>query len=90
MSKTLGICFGVLIFASAALWIAGLMTSAVVPMFGGVRAVRLGEIGFATGLIGEACTYLFGWLRGRALRDSPDRVKNLIGSKRYGHKKGSV
>lgn len=75
---------------SVAVWIVGILAGAVVPLFGGIRAERLGEIGFCFGMAGEVCAYVFGWLRKRISQRETGQVRGFPGPKRYGNKKDVV
>ena len=86
MRNILVISFGVLIPVSVVVWLVGILAGAVVPLFGGVSAERLGAIGFTVGMIGEGCAYLFGWLRGRITRRDTQLFGGFSGPKRYGNK----
>ena len=46
MRTVLAISFGMLLLPSAALWLAGIIAGAVVPLFAGIRAENLGAVGF--------------------------------------------
>ena len=87
MRNILAISFVALMLISIAVWIVGLLTAAIFPWFGGIRADRIGEAGFTVGLIGEGCTYIFGWLWMRLSQKRRKQVMGLPGPKRYGHKK---
>jgi hypothetical protein len=85
MINVFKIGFGVLMLLSALLWVAGIFAGAIVPLFGGIRAERFGAIGLSVGMLGEGCTYLFGWLHKRASQSS-ELFMGFKGPKRYGHK----
>lgn len=78
--------FGVVMFVSAVAWVVGLLGAAVVPLLGGISAERIGAMGFTVGIVGECCTYGFGWLRKRTNRSDTHEVRGFPGPKRYGHK----
>jgi len=80
------ITFAVLMLLSIAVFIVGLLTAAVVPWFGGIRAESIGEIGCAASGLGECCTYLFAWLYDLSFKRK-NRVHGFPGPKKYGHKK---
>ena len=88
MRNALVIIFGVLIMLSVVVWLVGIFAGAVVPLFGGVSAERLGAIGFTVGMVGEGCTYLFGWLRGRVTQRGAQHFSGFSGPKKYGNKNG--
>ena len=73
--------------ASVVVWVSGILAGAIVPLFGGIRAERLGEIGFTVGMAAEVCVYGFGWLWKRSSRRETDQVRGFPGPKRYGNKK---
>jgi hypothetical protein len=56
------ISFAALMLISLLVWVVGLLTAIVFPWFGGVRADKIGEVGFSVGLIGESCAWIFAWL----------------------------
>ena len=72
---------------SAVIWIIGLVSGTVVPLLGGVRTARLGEIGFSIGLAGEIFMYLFGWMQKLTAPPKVEVFKGFRGPKRYGKKK---
>jgi hypothetical protein len=76
------ITFGIVMLTSVVAWIVGILAGAIVPLFGGIRAERLGEIGFAVGVAGEVCAYGSGWLRRRASQREMDQVRGFPGPKR--------
>jgi len=75
---------------SAVVWFVGILGGAVVEVLGGIRAERLGEIGFTVGMAGEVCAYGFGWLRKRISQKERDQIRGFPGPKRYGNKKDVV
>ena len=86
MKNTFAIIFAVLMLLSIAVFIVGLLTEAVVPWFGGLRAETIGEIGCTASGLGECCTYLFAWLYDLSSnRKNP--VLGFPGQKKYVHKK---
>ena len=86
MKNTFAITFAVLMVLSIVVFIVGLVTAAVVPLFGGIRAETIGEIGCTASGLGECCTYLFAWLYDLSSKRK-DRVLGFPGPKKYGHKK---
>jgi hypothetical protein len=56
------VCFAVFMLISFLVWIVGLLTAITFPWFGGVKADKVGQIGFSVGLIGESCVWIFAWL----------------------------
>jgi hypothetical protein len=90
MRHVFTIAFGVVLLASVVAWISGILAGVVVPLFGGIRAERLGQIGVAVGMTGEVCAYGFGWLRRRVSQNEIGQVRGFPGPKRYGKKKGVV
>ena len=87
MRRVFTIGFGVVIAGSVAVWLVGILAGVVVPLFGGIRAETLGEIGFSAGMIGEVFAYGFGWLRKRLTRQEAERIRGFPGAKRYEDKK---
>jgi membrane protein DedA with SNARE-associated domain len=87
MRKYLAITFGVLTVLSAVIWIVGMLTAAILPWFGGIRAERIGEIGFTIFICGDGFVYGFGWLCRRFSQDQKHSGMGLPGPKRYGNKK---
>jgi hypothetical protein len=85
VKKLFTISFGVLMLVSALFWVAGISVGAIVPLFGGIRAERFGVIGLSVGMLGEGCTYLFGWLHKRGSQGS-EQFMGFKGPKRYGQK----
>jgi len=79
----------VLMLISIAVWIVGLLTAAIFPWFGGIRAESIGQIGFAAAGCGECCAYLFGWLRTLSEKRRSSAM-GLPGPKKYGNKKPVV
>ena len=90
MRNALAITFAVVIFISVVAWVVGLLTVAVVPLFGGISAERIGAMGFTAGVVGECCTYGFGRLRKRTTRSNTHAVRGFPGPKKYGHKDDAV
>jgi hypothetical protein len=86
MRNFLAIFFGVLTLLSIVIWVGGILTAAVLPWFGGIRAERIGQIGFSIALLGEGFVYGFGWLCRRFSQDQKHPM-GLPGPKRYGNKK---
>ena len=86
MRNILVIGFAVLMLISIVVWIVGLLTAAIFPWFGGVRAESVGQIGFAAAGFGECFTYIFGWLSTLSEKRR-SRVMGLPGPKKYGNKK---
>src|SRR5580700_9844060 len=82
--RSLKIGFIVLMIVSAVVWIIGILAGAVVPLFGGIRAERFGEIAFSLGITGEVLTYACGWMRKRTLQNRSEQFKGFGGGKRYG------
>ena len=62
MRKKLVIGFGVLMVLSIFTWVFGILTAAIIPWFGGLRAERIGLMGMAIAGFGECGAYFFGWL----------------------------
>jgi hypothetical protein len=87
MRKYLALTFGVLTVLSAVIWIIGLLTAAILPWFGGIRAERLGEIGFSIFLCGDGVVYVFGWLCRHFSKNQKRPGLGFPGPKRYGNKK---
>jgi len=87
MRKYLAITFGVLTVLSAVIWIVGLLTAAILPWFGGIRADRIGGIGLTVFLCGDVFVYGFGWLCRRFSQNRKRSGLGLPGPKRYGNKK---
>jgi hypothetical protein len=90
MKRAFGIGFGVMMVISAAVWLFGTLAGAVIPLFGGIRAERMGEIGFAAGMTGEPFAYGFGWLSKRLSQGKPERATGFSGGRRYGNKKSAA
>jgi len=81
--------FGVLLILSVVVCIVGLLTAAIFPWFGGMRADHIGEIGMGLAAAGECAAWCLGPLFMHIL-DKPDKRKNqlgLSGGKKYGNKK---
>ncbi len=87
MRKSLVISFGVLLVLSVVVWRLGVLTGAIVPLFGGMRAESIGPVGFGVGISGELCAYVFGWLWARSSQNRNDRLSSLVGPKKYGNTK---
>jgi len=87
MRKFFAIFFGVLTLLSIVIWVVGILTAAVLPWFGGIRAERIGQIGFTMALSGESLVEGFGWLHRRFSQDQKRPGMGLPGPKRYGNKK---
>jgi hypothetical protein len=84
--------FGILFMVALAVWIIGVLTAAVVPWFGGVRADHMGAIGMSLACVGESATALGDCLF--YLIDKPEKRKNQVfglpGPKRYGNRKSAA
>jgi hypothetical protein len=87
MRRLFGMSFLGLMLVSILVWILGLLTAAVVPWFGGIRAERIGELGFTVGLVGESCTYIFAWLKLHFTEKRRQSSTGISGPKRFGNKK---
>jgi hypothetical protein len=87
MRNVLAIIFGVLTLLSLVIWIAGMLTAAILPWFGGIRAERIGEISFVVFICGDGFIYGFGWLCKRFSQERKHQVMGLPGPKKYGNKK---
>ena len=87
MLKKLKIFFIVLAVVSAVVWILGLLTSMVVPIFGGVRADRIGAASFSVSLFAEIFLQVFGWLARRQFWDKGNKRTPFPIEKKYGNKK---
>ena len=83
--NTLAIGFGVLLLLSMILWVVGLFAGATIPLFGGIRAESLGATGFVIAMVGEGCTYLFGWLH-RGMSQRSTRFTGFWKPQLYGNK----
>jgi len=87
MRKSFAFLFKVLLLLSLMFWVVGMLTAAVVPWFGGVRADRIGQIGVAVFICGEGVVCIFGWLFKRFTEEPSKGTLGLLGPKRYGNKK---
>lgn len=90
MKRAFAIGFGVMMVISAAVWLFGTLAGVIIPLFGGIRAEKIGEIGFSAGITGELFAYGFGWLSNRLSRSKLEHVAGFSGGKRYGNKKGAA
>ena len=84
MKNIFAITFAALMLLSIAVWVVGLLTSAIVPLFGGIRAETIGQIGCAASGLGEGCTYLFAWLHNLSAKKKY-RAHGFPGPKKYGN-----
>jgi len=93
MKNFIAIGFLVLIVAAAVFWIVGMAGAVVVPLFGGVRAERIGESLMLVGMFGELMLYLTGAIFHLINRDDASKVqpshsfKGVGAEKRYGNRK---
>jgi uncharacterized membrane protein YuzA (DUF378 family) len=93
MKNSLAISFLVLIVIAAVFWIVGITGAVVVPLFGGVKAERIGEVLLLVGMCGELLLYLTGAIyhlmsRGDVNEVHPSHSFKGFGSeKRYGNRK---
>jgi hypothetical protein len=62
MRNILVISFAALMVVSLVIWVVGLLSAVVIPLFGGIQADRIGQVGFTVGMIGESCVWIFAWL----------------------------
>ena len=93
MKNFIAISLLVLIVVAAVVWIVGMVGGVVVPLFGGIRAERIGEILCLAGMCGEVLLYAFGLVfhtvnrtgAGKSL--SEQSFKGFGSEKRYGNRK---
>jgi hypothetical protein len=62
MRRKVSAAFLFVAIVSGVVWIVGLVAGVVIPVFGGLRAEKLGEICFMIAMTAELFLYFFGWL----------------------------
>jgi hypothetical protein len=62
MRNKIAIGFAALMIVSLVVWVIGILSAVVIPLFGGIRADKVGQIGLAIGMIGECCAWILAWL----------------------------
>ena len=87
MLRKLKILFFVLLLVSAAVWILGLLLGVTIPIFGGVRADKIGGICFSISLAAEVFMHFFGWLFQREPVFKDNMRTQFHMEKKYGHRK---
>ena len=87
MLQKLKTFFILLAVVSALVWVLGLLTSIIVPVFGGVRADRIGTISFSISLSAEIFLYVFGWLAQRRFLGKENKPASFPVEKKYGNRK---
>jgi hypothetical protein len=85
--RKLKILFILLAAVSALVWVFGLLMSVIVPIFGGVRADRIGAILFSVSLFAESLLYFFGWLAQRTDLNKEKKQSSFPVEKKYGNRK---
>ena len=86
MRRYLAIGFGLLMVSALVAWITGWVFGAVIPLFGGVKAEKVGQFCLFLAGAGEVGVYLFGWLFKKLDPDKGDEFTEFKGGKRYGNK----
>lgn len=71
---------------SALVWVVGLLTSIIVPVFGGIPADKIGAALFFASLLAEVLMHLFGWLAQRGFFNRGNRPHGFSVEKKYGNK----
>jgi hypothetical protein len=77
----------VFLLLTIAVFVVGVITGAVVPLFGGVRAERIGAIAFAAAAIAETVLGVAEFFDWRLSRNKPGCRTGFPGPKRYGNNK---
>ena len=87
MNRKLINWFAVLLLLTGVVLIVGVVTGAVIPLFGGIRAERIGAIAFGTAAVAETIWVVAeGFVEWAGRRKSEPRT-DFPGPKRYGNKK---
>lgn len=79
--------FAVLLLVLLAVWVGGTISGAVIPLFGGIRAERIGALAFGAAAVAETILVATECFVEWASLRKPEHRTDFPGPKRYGNKK---